>query len=72
MSYGKNGRILIWEIPWRPLGIPDIFGIFLHNFWTRNARNLIKGSKNAYFSLESKNTASHNIGAWDQMMTSYN
>jgi len=33
---------------------------------------LIKGSKNAYFSLESKNTVSHNIGVWDQMMTSYN
>jgi len=29
MSYGQNGRILIWEIPWRPMGIPDIFGIFL-------------------------------------------
>jgi len=25
-----------------------------------------------YFSLESKNTASQNIGAWDRMMTSYN
>jgi len=33
---------------------------------------LIKGSKNAYFSLESKHTASYNIGAWDRMMTSYN
>jgi len=33
---------------------------------------LIKGSKNAYFSLESNNAASHNIGAWDRMMTSYN
>jgi len=33
---------------------------------------LIKGSKNAYFSLESKNTGSHNIGAWDLMMKSYN
>jgi len=29
MSYGKNGRILIWEIPYRPLGITEIFGIFL-------------------------------------------
>jgi len=29
MSYGKIGRMLIWEIPWRPLGITDIFGIFL-------------------------------------------
>jgi len=25
---------------------------------------LIKGSKDSYFSLESKNTASQNIGAW--------
>jgi len=33
---------------------------------------LIKDSKNAYFSLESKSTASHNIVAWDRMMTSYN
>jgi len=32
---------------------------------------LIKSSKNAYFSLESKNTASHYIGARDRMMTSY-
>jgi len=45
---------------------------FWCNFWTRNARNLINGFKNAYFSLESKNTASHNIGAWDRMITSYN
>jgi len=28
MSYGKNSRILIREILWRPLGIPDIFGIY--------------------------------------------
>jgi len=33
---------------------------------------LIKGFKNAYFSIESKNTASHNVGAWDRVMTSYN
>jgi len=33
---------------------------------------LFKGSKNAYVSLESKNTASHNIGAWYRTMTSYN
>jgi len=31
---------------------------------------LIKFSKDSYFSLESKNTASQNIGAWDRMMTS--
>jgi len=28
------------------------------------------GSENTYFSLEFRNTASHNIGAWDRMMTS--
>jgi len=33
---------------------------------------MIKGSKNVYFSLESKNTASHNIGVWYRMMMSYN
>jgi len=33
---------------------------------------LIKGFENAYFSLVSQNTASHNIDAWDRMMTSYN
>jgi len=33
---------------------------------------LIKGFKDAYFSLESKNTASQNISAWDRMMMSYN
>jgi len=33
---------------------------------------LIKGSENVYFSLESKNTASQNLGAWDRMITSYN
>jgi len=30
------------------------------------------GSKDSYFSLESKNIASQNIGAWDWMMTSSN
>jgi len=46
--------------------------VFWPNFWTRNARNSIKGSKNAYYGLESKNTANQNIGAWDLMMASYN
>jgi len=32
----------------------------------------MKGSKNACSRLESKNTASQNIGAWDRMTTSYN
>jgi len=45
---------------------------FWPNYWTRNARNSIKGSKNAYSALESNNTASQNIGAWDWMMTSCN
>ena len=71
MSYGRNGRILIWEIPWTPLEFLAYLEYFWHNFWTRNAGNSIKGFKNVYFSLESKNTASHKIGAWDRMMTSY-
>jgi len=33
---------------------------------------LIKGSKDAYFSLESQNTTSQNIAAWDRMTTSHN
>ena len=38
---------------------------FWHNFWTRNDKNLIKGSKNAYFSLESKKNG---IGWWRQII----
>jgi len=30
------------------------------------------GYKNVYSALESKNTASQNIDAWDRMMRSYN
>jgi len=41
--------------------------VFWPDFWTRNARNSIKGSKNAYSVLQSENTASQNIGAWDWM-----
>ena len=37
--------------------------IFWHNFWTRNARKSIKGSKGSYYSLESKTTLSHEIGS---------
>ena len=51
---------------------PYQLAVFWPNFWTRNSRNLIKGSKNAYSCIESKNTASQNIGAWDWTMTSYN
>jgi len=51
---------------------PYQLAVFWPNFCTRNARNSIKGSKNTYSALESKNTASQNIGAWDRMMTSYN
>jgi len=72
MSYGKNGRILIWEIPEGPWELLKYLDYLWHNFWTNTARNFMKGYKNAYFSLESKNTASHNIGARDRMMTSYN
>jgi len=51
---------------------PYQLAIFWPNFWTRDARNSIKGSKNMYSRLESKNTGSKNIGAWDRMMMSYN
>jgi len=50
---------------------PYQLAVFWPNFWTRNARNSIKDSKNAYYGLESKNTVSQNICAWDRMMTSY-
>jgi len=50
---------------------PYQLAVFYPKFWTRNARNSIKGSTNAYSRLESWNTASQNIGAWDRMMTSY-
>jgi len=46
---------------------PYQLAVFWPNFWTRNARNSIKGSKNSYSALESKNTSSQNIGAWDRM-----
>jgi len=74
--------------PWTYLGnswhIWNIFGITFEPetletyFWTYFCITFkletleIKGSKNANFSLESKNTASDNIGARDRMMTSYN
>ena len=45
---------------------PYQLAVFWPNFWTRNARNSIKGSENAYSALESKNTASQNIGVWDR------
>jgi len=51
---------------------PYQLAVFWPNFWTKNARNSINGSKTAYSGQESKNTVSHNIGAWDRMMTSYN
>jgi len=51
---------------------PYQLAVFWPNFSTRNARNSMKGSKNAYSRLESTNTASQNIGVWDRMMTSYN
>jgi len=50
---------------------PYQLAVFWPNFSTRNVRNSIKGSKNTYSALESKNTASQNIGTWDRM-TLYN
>jgi len=50
---------------------PYQLAVFGLTFEPEIARNSIKGSKNAYSSIESKNTASQNIGTWDWMMTSY-
>ena len=68
----KNIKIN-WENPPKVLRkTPYQLDVFWPNFWTRKARKSIKGSKNAYYGLESKNTASQNIGVLDRMMTSYN
>ena len=63
-NFGKSPK----SIEKSPLPI----SCFWLNFRTRTARNSIKGSKNAYSALQSKNTASQNIGAWDRFMTSSN
>jgi len=70
VSNGKNGRLLIREIPTNPLGVScDIWNIFGITFepetletQSKNARNSIKGSKNAYSHLETTNIVSQNIG----------
>jgi len=48
----------------------NIFGITFEPEMLETQSRALK--TRAYSSLESKNTASQNIGAWDQMMTSYN
>jgi len=57
-----------------PCSIPREFlkylEFFSHNFGPRNARKLIKGSKDAYYSLESNIALSHQIGLLDQLMIS--
>jgi len=58
-----NIQKLIREIPQLPVGSPSCFCVFLHNFGTINARKSIKDSKDSYYSLESKQTLSHNIGS---------
>jgi len=46
---------------------PYQLAVFWPNFWIRNSRNSIKGSKNAYSRLKSTHNSSQNIGAWDRM-----
>jgi len=72
MNYGQNGRIIIREIPEGPWEFLKYLEYFWHNFGTRNAKISIKGSKNAYSGLKSKNSANQNIRVWDRMMTSKN
>jgi len=67
----KNLKINLGNPPKVLRKAPYQLAVFWPNFWTRNARNSIKGSKNEYFALESKNAVSQNIGPWDRMMTSY-
>jgi len=58
-KFWPNVQKLIREIPQLPVGSPSCLCVFLHNFETRNARKSIKGSKDAYHSVESKQTLSH-------------
>jgi len=60
----KNIKINCGNLPKVLRKAPCQWAVFWANVWTRNARNSITGSKNAYYGLESKNTASQNIGAW--------
>jgi len=68
----KNLKINLGNPPKVLRKAPYQLSVLWHNFWTRNARSSIKGSKNTYSALESKITANQNIGMWDRMMTSYN
>jgi len=69
MSYGKNGRILIREIPADPLGdswhIWNIFGITFEPETLETSSRALKTCILTY-------TTSQKIAAWDRMMTSYN
>jgi len=61
---GRKNIKINWRNPPKVLRKgPYQLAVFWPNFWTRIARNSIKGSKNAHYGLESKNTASQNIGA---------
>jgi len=52
-------------LPTGSWGISRInFRTFGHNSGTRNPRKFIKGSKDSYYSLESKKNLSHKIGSF--------
>ena len=53
---------------WKKLGIfLNNFRKFDHNFETRNARKLMKCSKDSYYSLESHKILRHKIGSFGQL-----
>jgi len=73
--YSNGFQPLFWE-PHPALSslstTPWILCVLCKTSFYSQKRNSIKGSKNAYSDLVSKNTASQNIGMWDWMMTSSN
>jgi len=65
-------RTLSREITQLPPDIPEIFGIFWHNFGTRNARKSNKGSKDSHYILESNKTLSHKIDSLERRLRHQN
>ena len=53
-----------------PRGFQKYLVFFGNNFGPRNARKLIKGSQDSYYSLKSNKTLSHKIRLLDQLTSS--
>jgi len=59
----QNKQKLIRETPLIHRKFLNKLGSFGHNFGTRNSRKPIKGCKDSYYSLQSKQTLVHNISS---------